>query len=225
MPNRGTDPLGRPRGLTLLLLLSWLLLAVGVWGPWIWAPPAGLRVLGLDLPEYVKFIAEVRSGAVALTREVFYLPLATLSLSLSLLVHRRELALPAWARWVLNAFAVPSALAMLPPAWTPPLLTTPEFVKQTVAIGICLAAAVAAFPLLRFLPRLLAGALVAGLALLAAIPPLVAFTRLRSAFDAIYGQPIAVGIGIWSAAAGALLLALAAALLLIRTVPRGSSSS
>ena len=80
--------------LTSVLLLSWLLLALSVWGPWVEAKPAGLRILGLDLAEYVKFVAEVRTGQIRLVREVFYLPLVTLSLSLSLFVHRQELRLP-----------------------------------------------------------------------------------------------------------------------------------
>ncbi len=138
-----------PHFATVLLLLGWLLVAAGYWGPWVPAAAAGLRVLGLDLAEYVKFVAEVRSGQIALTREVFYLPLVALSVSLSLLAHRSELRLPRWARWMLNLLAAPAALAMLPPAWTPSLLTTPEFVKQTAAMAICLLLALLSYPLLR----------------------------------------------------------------------------
>lgn len=192
---------------TGLILAAWLLMAAGYWGPWVPAQAGGLRVLGLDLAEYVKFIAEVRSGQIVLTREVFYLPLVALSLSLSLLAHRPELWLPRAARWLLNLLAAPAALAMLPPAWTPALLTTPEFVKQTAAIVVCLVVAVLSYPLLRRLPaRLVAGAVVL-LALLAVVPLLLSFARLTPALDAIYGHALPPGRGPWQMTLGAALLA------------------
>ncbi len=83
MRERITRGLRSPVFPTLLLLLSWLLMTFGVWGPWVWAEPAGLRILGLDFAEYVKFVAEVQNGQIALVREVFYLPLVVLSISLS----------------------------------------------------------------------------------------------------------------------------------------------
>lgn len=194
---------------TALLLSGWLLIALGYWGPWVWAEPAGLRVLGLDLAEYVKFIAEVRSGQIVLTREVFYLPLLALSLTLSSLAHRPEFRLLRPIRWLLNLLAIPAALAMLPPAWTPRLLTTPEFAKQTAAIIACLAAAFLSYPLLRRLPAPIAAFLVLLLALPAMTLPVAAFTQLRPALDAIYGQPIIVGRGPWLTSLGLSLVSLA----------------
>lgn len=197
---------------TFLALLAWLLIAAGYWGPWVWARPAGLRILGLDLAEYVKFVAEVRSGQIRLTRELFYLPLVTLSLSLSLLAHRPELRLPPALRWLLNLLAIPAALALLPPAWTPPLLLTPEFSKQTIAIGLCLAAAVASYPLLRHLPGWLATGLLVVVAAPAAVLPIAYFAALRPALDAIYGHAVPVGRGPWQTVLGLLLLVIAATL-------------
>lgn len=208
--------LAGPQFATGLILLGWLLIAAGYWGPWFPAAPAGLRVLGLDLAEYVKFIAEVRSGQIPLTREVFYLPLVALSLSLSLLAHRRELRLPGWTRWTLNLLAIPAALAMLPPAWTPPLLLRPEFVKQTAAMAACLALALLSWPLLRRLPAWAAVAVIAALALLAVVPPIVAFTSLSPALDAIYGHALPPGRGLWQMPLGFVLLAGASAAALLR---------
>jgi hypothetical protein len=205
---------------TALILLGWLLIVLGYWAPWVPAGPVGLRVLGLDLAEYVKFIAEVRSGQIALTREVFYLPLVALSLSLSLLAHRPELRLPRLARWLLNLLAVPAALAMLPPAWTPPLLTTPEFLKQTVALGLCIVVAGLSYPLLRRLPAKLAIALIFVLAFLAVVPPLLAFARLAPALDAIYGRALPSGRGLWQMPLGFALLAAGAVLTLRPSAPR-----
>ena len=195
---------------TVLVLLGWLLIVLGYWGPWAPASAAGLRVLGLDLAEYVKFVAEVRSGQIPLTREVFYLPLVALSLSFSLLAHRPELRLPGLARWLLNLLAVPAALAMLPPAWTPGLLTTPEFVKQTAAIGVCVAVAALSYPLLRRLPAQLSAGMILLLALLAVFPPLLAFARLSPALDAIYGRALPLGRGLWQMPLGFTLLSVGA---------------
>lgn len=195
-----------PHFATVLLLLGWLLVAAGYWGPWVPAAAAGLRVLGLDLAEYVKFVAEVRSGQITLTREVFYLPLVALSVSLSLLAHRPELRLAGPVRWALNLLAAPAALAMLPPAWTPALLTTPEFVKQSAAIAICLLLALLSYPLLRRLPAAAAAAMVALLAVLAIFPPLLAFARLSPALDAIYAQSLSPGRGLWLMPLGFALL-------------------
>jgi hypothetical protein len=208
-----------PHFATVLVLLGWLLIVLGYWGPWIPASAAGLRVLGLDMAEYVKFIAEVRSGQITLTREVFYLPLAALSLSLSLLAHRPELRLPGLVRWGLNLLAVPAALAMLPPAWTPGLLTTPEFVKQTAAIGVCVVAAALSYPLLRRLPAKLAAGIILLLALLAVVPALLTFARLSPALDAIYGRELPSGRGLWQMSLGFALLGCGALLASRRSSP------
>lgn len=201
--------LGSPLIASLLLLLGLLLTAAGYWGPWVWAEPAGLRVLGLDLAEYVKFVAEVRSGQITVLREVFYLPLLALSLSLSLLAHRPELVFPRLLRWILNLLAVPAALAMLPPAWTPSLLATPEFVRQSMAMAICLAAAVLAYPLLRRLPPGIVTVLLTLLAVAGIILPVAAFTSLVPALDRIYGHGIPIGRGPWQTSLGLTLIAVA----------------
>ena len=204
-----------------LVLLGWLLIVLGYWGPWVPAAAAGLQVLGLDLAEYVKFIAEVRSGEIALRRELFYLPLIALSLSFSLLAHRPELRLPGWICWTLNLLAAPAALAMLPPAWTPALLATPEFIKQSLAMVVCLMLALLSWPLLRRLPAWAAAAAVLALAGLAVFPPLAAFASLSPALDAIYGQVVPAGRGLWQMPLGFALLAAGALLAAARSEKPG----
>jgi hypothetical protein len=206
MAKAPVTPGDRPWLPALLVLAGWLLVAWGYWGPWLWSDSVGLRVLGLDLAEYVKFVHEVRTGQVRLVRELFYLPLIGLSLSMSIVAHREEFRVPTALRWTLNLLAIPAALAMLPPAWTPSLLWTPEFSKQTVAILACVGAALLAYPVLRRLPMRVAATLVIGLAMAAAVPPIVAFFRLRPALDIIYGRPIIVGYGIWRMALGWILI-------------------
>jgi hypothetical protein len=104
---------------------------------------------------------------------------------------------------------------MLPPAWTPPLLTTTEFLKQTIAIVVCLISALLSYPFLRRLPGLPVAVTVTVLAGLATVLSVSAFTRLRPALDAIYGHPIVVGPGVWQLAIGSVLLGISVLLLLL----------
>ena len=208
MPEKRMSFWRGPRGAALLVLAGWLLAASGYWGPWVMAHPAGLRVLGLDLAEYVKFMAVVRNGEISLTREVFYLPLVALSLSLSLLAHRRELGFARWLRWLLNLAAIPVALALLPPAWTPPLLRTPEFARQSGIMALCLIVALSA----RFwgprLPRWLLWLVLLAVIAPAALWPLLDFARIHPALADLYGGIAPLGRGVWQTPLGFLLLLL-----------------
>ena len=126
--------------------------------PWIDHKAAGLAVLGLDLGELVKFLHPVQQGEIRLWREGFYLPLVAVSVSLSLNAFRRDSqtltsagaegrgteddeSSPRYS-WPIRIayllFATVAALNMLPPAWTPLQLVTPEFRLQAVAMFLCL---------------------------------------------------------------------------------------
>lgn len=181
--------------------LAALLTLVGYVGPWVPHAAAGLIVTGLDLAEYVKFLHPVRSGEIALWRESFYLPLAAVSLTLSLTAYRKELRYP-WPMQIgMLILAGIAALNLLPPAWSPSLLTTPEFRTQTAALLLCLGMA-AISPFLALLPRIVSGAAILVLALLALIWPVVNFLRVLPAIEAIYGHTITPGWGLWILAAG-----------------------
>ncbi|MDE0632884.1 MAG: hypothetical protein OXH73_15375 [Caldilineaceae bacterium] len=127
--------------------------------PWIAHKAAGLAVLGLDLGELVKFLHPVQQGEIRLWREGFYLPMVAVSVSLSLnafcrssSASGRQDASPDGTvaeeggpryRWpvriALLLLATVTALNLLPPAWTPRLLLTPEFRLQAAAMILCLA--------------------------------------------------------------------------------------
>lgn len=160
---------------TLNALHRWLLPAgalctfVGYVRPWLDHKAAGLAVLGLDLGELVKFLHPVQQGEIRLWREGFYLPLVAVSVSLSLNAFRRDPNSFAGAgpeghgaeadesgprySWPVRIayllFAMVTALNLLPPAWTPQQLLTPEFRLQAVAMLLCLAL-VAISPLVGF---------------------------------------------------------------------------
>ena len=167
----------------LLLPLAALITLTGYFWPWIEHPAAGLLVLGLDLAELVKFLYPVQQGDILLWREGFYLPLIAASLSLSLNAFRRDgtqsgegsaaeeatddaQGRPAY-RWpvrvALLLVAAVAALNLLPPAWTPRVLLSPEFLLQSIALFFCLLfAAVSPLAALILTPRTLLEALERG---------------------------------------------------------------
>jgi hypothetical protein len=195
------------RWLRWLLPLSLLLGVAGYFGPWVAHRAAGLVILGSDLAEYVKFLAEVRAGAIRLWREGFLLPAGALSMALTLCAANRRLGVSRLGAVVLLAGGLLAAFSLLPPAWTPALLLTPEFVKQTALLAACLLLVPASLGLRRLPLRLLVA--------LCALPPaaagvvaVVQFLSIRPAIARVYGAPPAIGFGFFLfVAAHAALLA------------------
>lgn len=181
--------------------LSALLALLGYVGPWVPHRAAGLVVTGLDLAEYVKFLHPIRSGEIVLWREGFYLPLVAVSLTLSLIAYRKDLRYPWPIRIGMLILAGIAALNLLPPAWSPPLLITPEFRTQTAVLLLCLGMA-AISPFLALLPRIVNSAAILVLALLALIWPIVNFLRILPAIEAVYNHAITPGWGPWILAVG-----------------------
>ncbi len=190
----------------------------GYFGPWVPHRATGLIVSGLDLGEYVKFIPQILAGQITVRREIFYLPLFAGSLIASLLASRR--ALPRWLRVLLGLAAIPLALAMLPPAWSPATLRLPEFRLQMAALLFCLLM-VPAVILTRYLPDRLVLILIAALAIPAAVLPAWAFLQIQPAVAGLYQQPLHLGWGFWAELFGFLFVAFwAIAAALTRPGPR-----
>jgi hypothetical protein len=190
-----------------LIPLAGLITLVGYWGPWVDHAVAGLVITGLDLGEYVKFLPGVRGGELRVWREGFYWPLVVVSLSQSLYSFRAHLRYGWAVRAGMLIIAVVAALNLLPPAWTPARLLTPEFRLQSSALGICLAA-VAFSPLLALLPSSLS----AGLILLFCLPalwfPIQGFLQVLPEIALLYNRPLQPGWGVVVMGVGLLLLAL-----------------
>lgn len=189
-----------------LIPLSGILALVGYFGPWVNHRVAGLVIMGLDLGEYVKFLPEVRNGQITLWREGFYLPLAAVSLTFSLHVFRKQLAYHWLLRAFLVALAIIAALNMLPPAWTPDRLVTPEFRWQTAMMLICLAA-VAISPFLALIPPRISAALVVVLSGLALWFPIHDFLSVLPLISGLYRHALQPGWGMMVMAGGLLVIA------------------
>jgi hypothetical protein len=110
--------------------------------------------------------------------------------------------------------AVVAALNLLPPAWTPQRMLTPEFQQQAIALVLCLGA-VAGGPLLALLPRQAAGVLILLLSLLAAVVPVQQFLAVLPEIAGLYNHALAPGCGMYVMLGGlGLLIALGGLLLL-----------
>lgn len=215
---------------TRAAMIRWLgwgglaLAGIGYWGPWVGHKAAALVLLGLDLGEFVKFLPQVRSGALGLQREVFYLPAIALSLMVTATAYRRYTGLGRKARCVLSAIAISVALAMLPPAWTPTLLQTAEFRLQTGIITACVLLALTG-PIWCRLPHDLLGGATIAMAMLAAIVPLWQFVRVLPAIQIAYGRPPTIGWGPVVMVVGWLLCVAAESIRLAQPQRVGTKSS
>lgn len=192
----------------LIPLGCWLAL-LGYFGPWIDHPAAVLVVTGLDLGEYVKFLVPIQNGSISIWRESFYLPLLCVSLSLSLFAFRQELDFSRLIAYVCLVMAGVAALNMLPPAWTPSRLATPEFRLQVAAIGICIGAALCS-PLLSLLPYKMSCILVILLSLVAGILPVRNFLLILPTVEELYNSSLSPGWGVYVFLGGLIVLMIGA---------------
>jgi hypothetical protein len=194
-----------------LIPIGALMALIGYFGPWVNHPAAGLAILGLDLGEYVKFLIPVRSGAIEVWREGFYLPLLAVSLTLSLFAFRREQGWGWPMRIALLGLAIVAALNMLPPAWSPAVVRTGEFRTQVIWIGLCLAAVLFS-PFLALLPGIAAATISVALAAIAAILAPMHFVRVLPAIEELYRRDLSPGWGMWVMIAGLVVMAVGAAI-------------
>lgn len=176
--------------------IACLAVLAGYFGSWVAHPVAGLVVTGLDLGEYVKFLPSVTDGSIRLWRQGFYLPLVVVSLSCSLLCYRDYYRFPLLLRLALIILGFVATLNMLPPAWTPTLLFTHEFILQTAGIAICTLLLLAS-PLLGLLPPLPVYAMLGISAALAIWFPISGFLKVLPDINYLYNQPVRPGWGVY----------------------------
>jgi hypothetical protein len=188
-----------------LLLLGLFLTGLGGgFAPWIWRDSVALQLTAPGLAEFVKFLPEIRTGALRLERLYFLLPLFLSMLALPLFVENKKLTLPLWLRWGLRFSVIPFALASLSPVWTPAVLIAPEFRLQTGLAGLAIGLTIVA-PLLRHIPlKILALFLLAG-GIAALILPIWQFNLVQASISAAYNGPVSLGWGWWLTQIGLVL--------------------
>lgn len=177
---------------------------VGYLAVWLAGPAAGLRFLGVEMGEWLKFLG------VGVNRNLFYLPPITLGLMLALLSatwsNRR------WQTWALRGTAVAVSLLAFPALED---LTGPSqaaYMPRVWLIGLVLlvsvlAAGLHAWGKANTVPWLL----IAICGILGAVLPTWLFFLVRPMVAEQVGMPIGIGIGVWLNGAGHLLTAAVAA--------------
>lgn len=226
-PPPARDPIAwrwRVRASTALLSIGLIFMAAAAWGAWVVHPSPGLTLLGIDLPEYVKFLPAVRSGQLSLTREVFYWPLVVLAAGLSLLALITRGEWPRGLRAGLVLASIPCALALLPPAWSPVTFSQAEYRLQIGAMITLLLFSMVTLAAVgwqdgtrlaaRWLHRV-GGVVFVVLALLSAVP-LLSWQHLAPEIAVVYHHSLPLGWGGWALLVGALYLALGGVLLVGR---------
>ncbi len=203
------QPATRARGwlpiLRLLLPVGWYLATAGYYGPWVAHPTAGLTLSGADMAEFVKFLPPVQDGSLSLVRQLFYLPPVVVVVTIAFFAWSWELRYVRPVRWLFLVSAVPVSALLLPPAWSPSSLLTPEFRLQTAALAGCwLLLALAWF--MGRLPVWVGGGVSALLAATAAALATWQFELAKPAIDAVYRRPPAVGWGFFVTVAGLAIL-------------------
>lgn len=201
-----------PFSTPFVFITALLFLALAYWGRWISHPAAALNILGVDLPEYVKFVPDVRYGNIPINRLIFFGIPISLSINL-ILFASMKLRISIWLRMIAAILAIPVALSMLPPAWTPGLLKTSEFLTQTLII-MALMGAVFLIPLwYQIIPDRIRGILLI-LTTLLPLPAISAFYKLIPAIEKLYHHDLHPGPGLYFLVIAEGLLLLAGAMLI-----------
>jgi hypothetical protein len=216
--DRAARPRRRLRPVRLLLPLGWVLASAGCYGAWIAHRTAALTISGSDLGEFVKFLPGVLDGSLQVMRQFFYLPPFAVVVSIALLAGLRRLRYAWPLRVLFLVLAVPVSLQLLPPAWSPASLLSPEFRVQTLALGLCWLL-LAGFWLLGRLPAWLNGALSGALAVAAAGLSAWQFFAVKGAIDAVYRTPPSIGWGFYVCMSGLAIVAVASGILVWRARP------
>jgi len=176
-------------------------------------PAAGLVQNGFDLSEFVKFLPQVKSGEEPVFRWLFFLPLSTVALSLSIWATAEDQAGSSspgrhWLRLPLAGVGLLLLIILIPPyPYTPERLLGGDFRTRTIlalvswaAVSLTLAGAA------RWLTGQWVAVLLALLTLVGTIGSIVQFLSLHDALSAVYGRPIAIGWGVWLMLAGMLIV-------------------
>jgi len=192
-----------------LFFLGLVLAIVGFFRPWIPHASVALVVTGFELDEFAWLFPQVQSGAVALTRGLFLLPVTAAAVLLGLGIAR--LPVRWWVRLIPLGFAVTLALVPLPPY---EVLQDPRY-RLRMILAIIGPLLVLLTPLARRFPLGLWTSLVALAAVVGIVPAVIQYVRLRPAVVALYGTSFGPGWGLIACGAGFVLL-LAASWLLNR---------
>ena len=201
----------------LLYEIGFTLIFVGYLLVWLPQPVAGLSFIGLEMGEWVKFLPEVRSGQIAASRNLFYLPPVILGLMLCLWTTGWPNG--RWRTWAMRLVAIVVAMLAFPAVEA----ILEESIDQWLGriLMILLVAIVAA--LIPLLDRLLgeqglevARVIIMLLAVAGLVLPTWAYLTIRPAVSQLFDTAVGIGPGVWLNGVGFLLVSSAAAAQLLK---------
>jgi len=187
-----------PRRTASLLILGLTAIFVGYFLVWLPGPSAGLRLIGVEMGEWIKFLGVGRA------RDLFYLP----PIALGLLIALWTVVWPSgWRAWTARGLAVAVALLAFPAVES--ILGEPrgEWLARLAAVGlVALVAGLSGF-LGRGLGARWVWPVMAAVALAGALLPAWQYIAVRPVVENILRQPVGVGPGVWVNALGGLIVA------------------
>lgn len=175
---------------------------VGYFLVWLPGPSAGLRLIGIELGEWIKFLG------VGSRRDLFYLPPIVVGVVLGLVAATWPNDRP--QTWLARALAIAVALLSLPAIAAIQMeprsewmlrLASITFVTLVAMLGAMFSRRAAGSPW----PWLLMG----GVALLGAILPTIQYLAVRPVVEEIFRHSVEIGPGVWLNMAGSLIVATA----------------
>lgn len=200
--------LNQPWLWTALLLSGLTAVVVGYLSVWLPGPSAGLRLIGLELGEWIKFLG------VGPQRNFFYAPPILLGLIMVLMTAAWTNG--RWQTWAFRGLAVLVSLLAFPAVAAITLEPRSEWLVRLVGIGLVAMAALAVPLLNRTGSGRWAWWGILILSLLGFVVPLWEYAVIQPIVAAILLRPVGVGLGIWLNSLGFLLILLVSARVLTR---------
>ncbi len=195
----------------LFFKIGFTLILLGYFLVWLPQPVAGLSFIGLEMGEWIKFMPQIRSGQVALDRNLFYLPPITLGLLLALWTsgwpNRR------WQTWAVRATAILVAMLAFPAIEAILYEGSDQWLGRVLMIAAVVVTA-ASIPLLDRLPPrrrfTVVWMVMTVLAIIGMAAPSWAYVMVRPAAAELFANEVGVGPGVWLNGFGHLLIAIVA---------------
>ncbi|MEZ4517041.1 MAG: hypothetical protein R3C44_09465 [Chloroflexota bacterium] len=195
----------RPSEVWLYVLLVGLTaVLVGYFSVWLPGPSAGLRLIGFELGEWIKFLG------VGSARDLFYLPPILLGLIMALLSAGWDNR--SWKTWAFRGLAVLVSLLAFPAVAAITSEPQSEWLARLIGIALVVVVAVGvAFVPAGATSRRWVGWIILVLCLLGIILPLWQYFTVRPIVADILRRPIGVGLGLWLNSIGFFLVGLVVA--------------
>lgn len=182
--------LSNPKARRLFLFVGVTAVVIGYFAVWLPGPAAGLRLIGLELGEWIKFLG-VGQG-----RNWFYGPPILLGLIMALLSTGWKNG--RWQTWVFRLLAVAVSLLAFPAIAAITTEPRSEWLARVIGIAAVLMTVLLAamIPASRAAGRAVWWA-VAGLSVLGIVLPLWQYLIVRPIVSEILQQSVGIGLGVW----------------------------